>query len=59
MPDDALEGTPVPSHWGKPVAWIPVQCGMDEWMKEHRLVIKITFCGEWAGLDTVWEESGW
>jgi hypothetical protein len=58
-PEDAVDGMPTPSNWGKPVAWVPVECGMEKLMSGYRLVFNITFCGEWAGLESVWEESGW
>ncbi|KAF8544387.1 concanavalin A-like lectin/glucanase domain-containing protein [Trichophaea hybrida] len=41
------------------IAWVPVECGMKKLRSGHRLVFNITFCGEWAGLESVWGESGW
>ncbi|KAI0786692.1 concanavalin A-like lectin/glucanase domain-containing protein [Abortiporus biennis] len=53
----------VPDHvnWGKPDASFPLQtdnCDYDAHFNAHILVFDLTFCGDWAGADSVYGSSG-
>jgi hypothetical protein len=59
-PIDALKGTPTPGNWGMPAFHTDMnQCGMKGSFRRHRVIFNITFCGDWAGIQSLWEETLW
>lgn len=59
IPADALSGNPEPLKWGNPVANFQGGCDIDSHFKNHKIVLDVTFCGDWAGNSNVWSSSGW
>jgi hypothetical protein len=58
IPSDMLGENPEPMNWGTPAAMFAGDgFNVEDHFEEHRIVIDITFCGEWAG--NVWGTSGW
>lgn len=55
IPSDALGDSPDPSGWGIPAAKFSGGCDIEETFKEQAIVFDTTFCGQWAGSQTVWE----
>ncbi|KAL1719504.1 glycoside hydrolase family 16 protein [Schizophyllum commune] len=50
IPDDINAGSPNPSGWGKPVAFLsPDSCDPIKYFTNHSIIFDITFCGDWAG----------
>ncbi|KAF9524553.1 concanavalin A-like lectin/glucanase domain-containing protein [Crepidotus variabilis] len=48
-----------PSTYGIPYAYFPnTQCEFNKYFKENNLVINLTLCGDWAGGDDVWKQTG-
>ncbi|KAF2814246.1 uncharacterized protein BDZ99DRAFT_410664 [Mytilinidion resinicola] len=57
MPKDLLSGNPNPSGWGTPLARFAGNgCDFTKRFKDMKIVINLTFCGEWAG--KVWTTGG-
>jgi hypothetical protein len=50
IPADIQQNQPSPSKWGKEQAFFPfgANCAPNNF-KDQRLVINLTFCGDWAG----------
>lgn len=57
IPGDISSNSPNPSTWGTPLASFPFQsaCPSSKF-KELRIVLNLTFCGDWAG--SVYGSSG-
>jgi hypothetical protein len=57
IPDDINSGNPNPDNWGKPIAKFngADTCDIDNYFKDHQIVINTTFCGDWAG--QVWAQN--
>jgi hypothetical protein len=50
VPQDIVQGTPNPSTWGVPSAWLdPTECDPLKYFVNHSMIFDITFCGDWAG----------
>lgn len=49
IPADLTAGNPDPSNWEPPTASFTGQCDIDNHFKNHKIIINITFCGDWAG----------
>ncbi|KAI5455650.1 concanavalin A-like lectin/glucanase domain-containing protein [Mariannaea sp. PMI_226] len=59
IPSDIASQEPDPSRWGKPIARFNgnAGCNINEHFRNNNLVIDTTFCGNWAGVDSVWESD--
>ncbi|CAG8008649.1 unnamed protein product [Penicillium salamii] len=57
VPKDITSGSPDPSTWGTPAAKFAGSCDIDKHFKDLQIVFDITFCGDWAGEDSVWSSS--
>ncbi|KAA8903343.1 glycoside hydrolase family 16 protein, partial [Sphaerosporella brunnea] len=58
-PADAVDGQPTPDNWGKPTMFVDMkQCALAGKYKDHKVIINTTFCGGWAGIQSLWESSG-
>ncbi|CAG8059920.1 unnamed protein product [Penicillium olsonii] len=57
IPKDITAGYPVPSSWGTPAAKFAGSCDIDKHFKDLQIVFDITFCGDWAGEESVWSSS--
>lgn len=57
IPADINANTPNPESWGTPIASFPFQasCPSNKF-RELRIVLNLTFCGDWAG--SVYGSSG-
>ncbi|KAJ3759525.1 laminarinase [Lentinula raphanica] len=43
-------------NWGTPVAFFPnTDCDIASEFAAHNFVINLTFCGDWAGITSVWD----
>lgn len=50
IPSDIQARTPNPSTWKAPVAYFSASsCDISKFIFEHKLVLDITVCGDWAG----------
>ena len=59
-PPDATRGIPSLETWGTPAYHMPTQqCGMASKFGQYRIMLNITFCGQWAGDPRVWYNAGW
>jgi hypothetical protein len=55
-----LKGKPTPGNWCKPAYHINMkQCLMKKRFQKHRVIINTTLCGQWAGIQSIWEKSQW
>ncbi|KAJ3933210.1 MAG: 2 beta-glucan [Lentinula lateritia] len=46
----------VTDNWGTPVAYFPnTDCDIASEFEAHNFVINLTFCGDWAGITSVWD----
>ncbi|KIY71643.1 glycoside hydrolase family 16 protein [Cylindrobasidium torrendii FP15055 ss-10] len=50
IPSDINDGSPTPSGWGVPEAFLsPESCDPIKYFVNHSVIFDITFCGDWAG----------
>jgi hypothetical protein len=50
IPQDIQNGNPNPDTWGVPIAfWSSQSCDITNAFRDHRMVINISICGDWAG----------
>ncbi|KAF3000759.1 hypothetical protein E8E13_004693 [Curvularia kusanoi] len=50
LPADLESDTPNPDNWGAPVmSFVPLDCDIRSSWKKMKIIINITFCGEYAG----------
>lgn len=60
IPADITNGAPNPDSWGTPVAHFPsTSCSPYEFFYDHFNIFDTTLCGDWAGADSVWHQSGY
>jgi hypothetical protein len=60
IPADITNGNPNPENWGTPVAHFPsVSCSPYQFFYDHFNIFDTTLCGDWAGADAVWHQSGY
>jgi len=60
IPSDITNDTPDPSTWGTPVANFPSDdCAPYTYFYDHYNIFDTTFCGDWAGADSVWNYAGY
>ncbi|KAI5122192.1 hypothetical protein M0805_007089 [Coniferiporia weirii] len=46
-------------NWGEPVALFPnTDCDLASHFGENNIIINLTFCGSWAGIDSIYSSSG-
>lgn len=57
IPKDITSGNPTPSTWGQPSAKFAGSCNIDKHFKDLQIVFDITFCGDWAGEQSLWSKS--
>ncbi|EXJ86714.1 hypothetical protein A1O3_03667 [Capronia epimyces CBS 606.96] len=57
IPADILSRTPNPANWGLPAANMQGSCVIDDHFQAHKIVINNAFCGEYAGVASVWNSS--
>lgn len=57
IPQDILDKMPNPSNWGFPAANMQGSCMIDQHFQQHKIVLDNTFCGEYAGVSSVWNSS--
>jgi hypothetical protein len=58
IPSDITNSTPDVSGWGTPLAsFSGGGCDFNQAFQNHNLVFDTTFCGGWAGQDSVWGSS--
>jgi len=56
-PADVLGDAPDPTTWGTPNAKFAGACDIDQMFAEQQIIIDTTFCGDWAGAETVWSNT--
>ncbi|GAA5983400.1 hypothetical protein JCM10908_000274 [Rhodotorula pacifica] len=58
IPSDVQSGNPRPYTWGTPsAAWDGATCDTRTYIREQMLTFDTTICGEWAGIDGVFQRS--
>lgn len=58
IPSDVKNGAPRPKTWGTPVAvWDGATCDTRTFFKWQMLTFDITMCGDWAGIQSVFQDS--
>ncbi|KAF3199992.1 hypothetical protein TWF679_001119 [Orbilia oligospora] len=58
IPSGISIGKPEPSEWGIATADFPsTKCDINSHFKNHRLIINISLCGDWAGAPSVYNEE--
>ncbi|EDU50880.1 1,3(4)-beta-glucanase [Pyrenophora tritici-repentis Pt-1C-BFP] len=57
IPKDVLGKSPDPSGWGKPAAKFQGGCDIKSMFKQQQIVFDTTFCGQWAGEKSVWNNG--
>ncbi|GAA5894169.1 uncharacterized protein JCM6883_003740 [Sporobolomyces salmoneus] len=58
IPSDIQNGAPRPRGWGTPVAqWDGSTCDTRTFFKWQMLTFDTTTCGEWQGVQSVWEDQ--
>jgi hypothetical protein len=60
IPSDIVRQKPNPSSWGQPSARFngdTGKCDIGEHFQNNSLVFDTTFCGSWAGVESVWEND--
>ncbi|KAL2814358.1 concanavalin A-like lectin/glucanase domain-containing protein [Aspergillus cavernicola] len=58
VPTDISDGQPDPSSWPTPDAAFAGDCDFERHFWDMQIVFDTTFCGDWAGNENVWAESG-
>ncbi|KAL6712074.1 hypothetical protein ACN47E_003117 [Coniothyrium glycines] len=57
IPADVLGDNPDPTGWGKPAAKFSGGCDIESTFAQQQIVFDTTFCGQWAGSQSVWDAS--
>ncbi|GAA5975979.1 hypothetical protein JCM11641_002856 [Rhodosporidiobolus odoratus] len=58
IPSDVTKGAPRWKTWGTPVAAFDGStCDTRTFFQQQMITLDITTCGDWAGLDSVWQDS--
>ncbi|KIV79786.1 hypothetical protein PV11_07331 [Exophiala sideris] len=57
IPSDITNLTPDPASWGVPAANFEGSCVIDQHFQDHKIILNNAFCGQYAGLATVWNSS--
>ena len=57
VPSNVYSDFPEPALWAVPAAKFQGNCNINQKFSGHRIVLNLTFCGDWAG--SVWGSSGW
>jgi hypothetical protein len=58
VPADVLGDNPDPTGWGKPAAkFASGGCDIENTFKQQKMVFDTTFCGQWAGSSSVWDNG--
>jgi len=55
IPNDITSGSPDPLLWAEPLAKFQGNCNFQTLFQNQSIVIDTTFCGSWAGQQSVWE----
>jgi len=55
IPNDITSGSPDPSSWTEPLAKFQGSCNFQTNFQSQSIVVDTTFCGSWAGQQSVWE----
>jgi hypothetical protein len=55
IPNDITNGNPDPSSWAEPLAKFQGSCNFQTLFQNQSIVVDTTFCGSWAGQQSVWE----
>ncbi|THH00791.1 hypothetical protein EW026_g1791 [Hermanssonia centrifuga] len=61
MPSDASSGANsiITDAWGTPTASFPnTDCDIGSHFDENNIIINLTFCGDWAGIDSIFNGAG-
>ncbi|KAL2862687.1 glycoside hydrolase family 16 protein [Aspergillus lucknowensis] len=58
VPADIAAGNPDPSSWPTPDAAFAGDCNFERHFWDMQIVFDTTFCGDWAGNEDVWADSG-
>lgn len=55
-----FDNNPDPSTFGQPQMNVPNggNCNVDQHFASHNIIFDWTFCGDWAGQDSIWQNSG-
>ncbi|GAA5954316.1 hypothetical protein JCM10213_009171 [Rhodosporidiobolus nylandii] len=57
IPSDIKNGAPRSSQWGTPVAaWDSSTCDIKSLIKQQIITFDITTCGDWAAVQSVWQD---
>jgi hypothetical protein len=54
IPSDITAGTPNPDGWPEPLAQFEGACNIGSIFQNHSIIFDTTFCGQWAGQQSVW-----
>lgn len=55
IPSDITAGAPLTTNWGTPTASFSGSgCNFNTYFQNNNIVFDTTFCGSWAGLQSVW-----
>lgn len=55
IPEDITNENPNPASWAEPLAKFQGSCNFQTVFRNQSIVIDTTFCGSWAGKQSVWE----
>lgn len=56
IPADVQSGNPDPATWGPPLA-VFSGCNFPQVIRNQSIIFDTTFCGQWAGQQSVWESD--
>ncbi|KAF2435695.1 hypothetical protein EJ08DRAFT_285652 [Tothia fuscella] len=56
IPADIQSGNPDPASWGAPLA-VFSGCNFPDVIRNQTIIFDTTFCGQWAGQQSVWESD--